>query len=345
MERDFPLQKQLDTLAELLFIVDSEFRVLWANQKARQEWQCDPSQDKEVKCYELVKYCQPQKCPAKEVFKSKKPARGVMHIPGQGSFLISSSPILNQQGEVEAIWVLAIKLGAREAGKILGAYRYEIIGRLAVGFVHDIKNLVSYLMGELDILNLTTTEERLKRRYKKMQTILESIASLCQKLNALGDIAKEPELLNINLILKDLHPILCIFLPDKVNFEVHVDPGITPIKFNRAALEQIILNLILNAVEALPRKEGGYIKVWTKKERPWIRLIVEDNGMGIPEEYMDQIFDPFFSTKEGGSGLGLSLIKTWVEESGGRISVESEKGKGARFTVDFPIPEGFLETP
>ena len=337
-----PSPSQLDRVSEVLFIVDPKFRVIWANQRAQREWNWVPYHG--IKCFELFKYCQPRKCPVQKVFETQKPARGIIHVPQQGAFLLSASPLWDEKDTIKAALVLALKLGARETSQVLGAYRYEVIGRLAVGFIHDIKNLVSYLMGELDILELISRENRLKRRYKKMRTILEGISTVCQKINTLGDIAREPELLHLNVILKELHPIISLFLPDQVDLEVHVDPDTVPIRFNRAALEQIILNLILNAVDALPQKQG-HIKVWTKKEKTYMHLIVEDNGVGIPKEHLGQIFDPFFSTKDKGSGLGLSLIKSWVEETGGHISVESTEGRGSRFIVAFPIPECFLERP
>ncbi|NPB09569.1 MAG: HAMP domain-containing histidine kinase, partial [Thermodesulfobacteria bacterium] len=203
--------------------------------------------------------------------------------------------------------------------------------------------LLSYLLGELEVLELLTSDERLKHRYQKMRVVLESISTLSRKLSSIGNLRKGAELLNINRVLEDLHPLIKFFVPAGVQYEVYPDPDLKPVRLNRAVLEQIILNLVMNAVEAVSAP-GGLIRVRTKDDGDYAVLIVEDNGTGIKEELQELVFEPFFTTKDSGSGLGLSLIRHWVEEVGGEISLESREGQGSRFIVRFPVAPSFRET-
>ena len=328
--------KHWDSLPELILLVDRDYRILWANQRAREEFRLEEGSEK--KCFEILKNCHLTKCPLKEALLEKRPSRGLVHLRDCGSYFVSVSPVKDPQGEVSHLWLLLFKMGVKESGEVFGSFRYELIGRLATGLVHDIKNFLSYLMGELEILELITEEERLKRRYRKMQLVLESISVLCRRLSSLGDLGHPPELVNLNTVIQDLYPLLKLLLPEGVRLEILPDPRLKPIRFQKATLEQIILNLVTNAVEALPEREG-MVEIRTLDQGDKALLMVRDNGVGIKEEIREQIFEPFFTTKEKGSGLGLSLIKEWVEESGGRISVESEEGKGSCFRIEFPVPQ------
>ena len=339
------LSQALVFLPEIILLIDPQFLILWANREARRLFQDDDLKGR--RCFEILhgKNVPPKRCPAKIAMATKRTCRGILHTPTLGALYVSVAPVFSskKKEKVEALWLMGVRLGSQEAKEALGSYRFEIIGRLATGFVHDIKNLLSYLLGELEILELLTADERLKHRYRKMRVVLESISTLSRKLSSLGDLRKEAEPLNLNRILEDLHPLIKLFIPEGVCYEVIPDPALKPIRFNRAVLEQILLNLIMNAAEALP-KTGGFIRVKTKDAGDKAFLMVEDNGMGIKEELKDLIFEPFFTTKESGSGLGLSLIRDWVEEAGGEIRVESREGQGSRFIIAFPVPPGLRET-
>jgi signal transduction histidine kinase len=103
---------------------------------------------------------------------------------------------------------------------------------------------------------------------------------------------------------------------------------------DEALLKQALLNLCLNAQQAMP--DGGELMVQTLFDGAWVQIEVTDTGVGIDPEVKAQLFKPFFSTKKGGSGLGLSLTRRIIAEHGGTISVQSEPGKGSRFTVRLP---------
>ena len=106
---------------------------------------------------------------------------------------------------------------------------------------------------------------------------------------------------------------------------------------DREQMKQAILNLLLNAVQAMPK--GGHLalKGHIPEEDRWVQLSIQDSGVGIPGEDIDKLFDPFFSTKEGGMGLGLSIAHRIIDQHDGKIEVESAPGKGTLFTVWLPI--------
>ena len=126
-----------------------------------------------------------------------------------------------------------------------------------------------------------------------------------------------------------------------VELERDLLADLPPVSCDRAQIEQVLLNLVLNAVEAMP--EGGRVVVRTGTEAATNAVVVQvqDDGPGIPREHLRRIFDPFFSTKEGekGAGLGLSVAYGIVEAHDGRLNVHSEVGRGTTFTVRLPLEE------
>jgi signal transduction histidine kinase len=109
------------------------------------------------------------------------------------------------------------------------------------------------------------------------------------------------------------------------------------ILMDREQMKQAILNLLLNAIQAMPG--GGHLTLrgQNSKDGQWIHVSIQDSGVGIPDEDMGKLFDPFFSTKEGGVGLGLSIAHRIIDQHHGNIEVESAHGKGTLFTLWLPI--------
>jgi len=107
-------------------------------------------------------------------------------------------------------------------------------------------------------------------------------------------------------------------------------------------LHQLFLNILLNSLQAMP--DGGAINIECKlgnaEDKGGVRVIITDNGIGIPEKNLKKIFDPFYSTKAHGTGLGLATAKTIIDEHGGRIAVKSIERKGTTFLIDFPAMKG-----
>ena len=109
------------------------------------------------------------------------------------------------------------------------------------------------------------------------------------------------------------------------------------ILMDREQMKQVALNLLLNAVQAMPGGGILTLKGQNSKDGQWITISIQDSGVGIPDEDMNKLFDPFFSTKEGGIGLGLSIAHRIIDQHHGKIEVESNPGKGTLFSIWLPI--------
>jgi two-component system, NtrC family, sensor kinase len=124
-----------------------------------------------------------------------------------------------------------------------------------------------------------------------------------------------------------------------VKLEVDLAPDLPTVQVDDAQVRQALLNLLRNAADAVAEVGAGSVRVATRAGSPgYVEVVVEDDGPGIHEELAGKIYDPFFSTKEGGTGLGLALTHQIVRDHGGTIRVDSRPGHGARFTVSLPVP-------
>jgi signal transduction histidine kinase len=126
------------------------------------------------------------------------------------------------------------------------------------------------------------------------------------------------------------------FSQHNIQVFTHIDPDCPSVVADSDQMNQVLINLIMNAVHAMP--QGGTLRMGLDHEKDMLRLTVSDTGHGIPNEVVNKIFDPFFTTKEfgKGTGLGLTVVKGIIEEHQGSIAVESEEGKGTTFTVLLP---------
>jgi CheY-like chemotaxis protein/anti-sigma regulatory factor (Ser/Thr protein kinase) len=144
---------------------------------------------------------------------------------------------------------------------------------------------------------------------------------------------------DLNSVIAGLRGTLLRLLVDDVEMAVSADPALGRVLADPGQVEQVIMNLVVNARDAMPA--GGTINIDTRNAGPDVVLSIGDTGRGIPPEARDRIFEPFFTTKgEGqGTGLGLSIVRGIVEQSRGRIEVQSEDGRGTTFTIAFPRVE------
>ena len=221
---------------------------------------------------------------------------------------------------------------------------YQELAQAAGGFIHEIKNRIGAVSLNLQLLaedlpEATTPRER--RAHQRIQRLQEE----CQKLVDLAAdflrFARVRELHLQTVALEDVVTRLVDFLAPTARDKqilIHwfVAPDLPPVPIDRDLFEQCLLNLLLNAEQAMP--EGGTLTLLARREDPWVCLEVIDTGVGIPPEIMPKLFQPFFSTKPNGHGLGLAITRRIVQAHGGTIEVQSTPGHGTRFTIRLPIP-------
>ena len=231
------------------------------------------------------------------------------------------------------------------------ALKMEALAKFAANIAHDFKNFLTVIMGytELILSNLSKKSPIYKYARLIYETSGEAV-SLIQKLLALGRKQTfQPEILNLNELIKDMEGMIKTLIGEDINLILELDPKLKEVKADREQIQEVILNLISNAQDAMPK--GGTITIKTsniniKKEfarqiaglnaGPYVMLIVRDTGVGMDRDTLSHIFEPYFTTKEKGTGLGLSTVYGIVRQSGGQILVQSEPGKGSVFIIYLP---------
>ena len=215
--------------------------------------------------------------------------------------------------------------------------RLEAVGRLAAGVAHDFNNLLTVIFAHAGHLTRHRDPE-VEAAAKSTLDAAERAANLTRQLLAFGRRqVLEPRVVDIHEFLRGAETLFARFLGDDVRLTLDLDPEPAFARVDRAQLEQVTLNLIANARDAMPG--GGAVTVRTRRGANTIRISVIDTGQGMSEEVKARIFEPFFSTKERGrgTGLGLATVHGIVEQSGGRVEVESTIGRGSCFTIVFPV--------
>ncbi len=220
------------------------------------------------------------------------------------------------------------------------------IAQLAGGLAHEIRNPLSTMRLNLDLLaedfdgaeslrdrRVLQKIDRLRKESHRLEDILEDFLRFVR----VQELRRVPA--DLNAVVDDMVDF-CEgkSLEQGITTRVQYDPGIPPIPLDADLFKQALLNLIRNAQIAMP--EGGELILQTRREGPWAALDVIDTGCGIPPEVRPKIFESFFSTRPKGSGLGLPTTRRIVEAHDGRIDMESEVGKGSKFTVRLPIGAG-----
>ena len=218
--------------------------------------------------------------------------------------------------------------------------RLEAVGRLAAGVAHDFNNLLTVIFAHAGEL-VRHRDPEVGAAAKDAMDAAERAANLTRQLLAFGRRqVLEPKVVDIHELLRGAETLFGRFLGDDVRLTLDLDPEPTFARVDRTQLEQVVLNLIANARDAMPG--GGAVTVRTRRASDTVRISVVDTGQGMSEEVRSRIFEPFFSTKERGqgTGLGLATVHGIVEQSGGHVEVESAPGSGSCFTIVLPAESG-----
>ena len=221
------------------------------------------------------------------------------------------------------------------------AEKLAALGELTAGVAHEINNPTAVILGSLDVL-LTELGDAAEPVQTEIDIAIEQVYRIKDIINNLLQYARPDEYagyisrVDINDLIEDSLKLLRHLQKDN-DFIINLDLQATEtVEINAQECQQVIVNLIVNAIHALPEKGGGEIRVQTRNwDSKGVMISVKDNGRGIPEEKLTQIFNPFFSTKQAGkgTGLGLSVSYSLIRRYGGNITVESKVGEGAEFCI------------
>lgn len=258
-------------------------------------------------------------------------------------------------GEPDSALIIAEQTG--EAGQVeenlLQTQRWQAVGRLTGGVVHDFNNLLTGVMLYCDLLLASLDRRDRRRRYADeiRSAVVQATGLVRQLLVFARPQATVARLLGLNEVALAMQDLLSRLIGESITLDLRLDPELGAVKIDATQVQQILLNLVLNARDALP--SGGRITVETSNCRfqpvagtmasaapafPCVLLVVGDNGHGMDAETRQHLFDPFFTTKkEGeGTGLGLTTVHSIVTTNRGLIHFESEPGQGTRVMILLP---------
>ncbi len=235
----------------------------------------------------------------------------------------------------------------RAAEKSRAAEKMEVIGRLAGGIAHDFNNLLTGILLYCDLLSAGIERgSRLLQHVEEIRLAGEQGAALTQQLLAIArKQAPQPRLILLNDVVSSTENLLRRLIGEQIDLVTMLSPNLRTVLADQAQLRQVLLNLVLNARDAMPH--GGRITVSTRASnrlsgsQAAVSLLVEDTGCGMDEGTRARLFEPFFTTKQPGhgTGLGLATVQRIVSEAGGTIEVRSEAGQGTRIEVLLPATE------
>jgi signal transduction histidine kinase len=237
--------------------------------------------------------------------------------------------------------------------QLIESQKMEGIGRLAGGVAHDFNNLLTAILGYTDLLESQLGDENLKSDLREIRLAGERAAALTGQLLAFSRRQiLQPRTLDLNSVVSNIEKMLLRLIGEDITMVTHLEPALGSVKADPGQLEQVIMNLAVNARDAMP--EGGTLTLETANAAlgpdfvaihpgalagAHAVLTVADTGVGMSDEVRSHAFEPFFTTKERGKGTGLGLATAYgiVKQSGGYITVESEPGRGTSFRIYLPV--------
>ncbi len=223
--------------------------------------------------------------------------------------------------------------------------QYEELAELAGSLAHEIKNPLSVIHMNIDLLSeeLSEIDSPISRRSLDRVDI---VRGQCERMESLlRDFLRYARLRDIDLLSGNLNDQIEIVLrayqaqadADGIEIQKYLDPDLPAIQLHSDALQAALMNLVKNALEAMAG--SGRLLARTYTTLTGVALDLIDNGCGVDDNTVLHMFEPFYSTKDGGSGLGLPTARRIIEAHGGRISVQSEVGIGTKFVLEFPVPK------
>src|SRR5262245_54896719 len=284
---------------------------------------------------------------------------GTVTLPGRmgGTVPVEITTATLKGGEGQDLGVIGIvrDLSAVRAleAQLRQAQKMEAVGRLAGGVAHDFNNLLTVITGRSQLLLLKLQPESpLRRDVELVEETAHRASALTRQLLAFSRKQMvQPRVVDLNDIVRSMETMLSRLIGEDISLATRLDPTAGCVRADPAQLEQMIVNLAVNARDAMPL--GGRLMLETSFVRhdegfarqnvglrpgPHVRLVVRDTGVGMDGLIKAHLFEPFFTTKGPGKGTGLGLATVYgiVTQSGGAIRVDSEPGQGAAFSIDFP---------
>ncbi|MBN2810212.1 MAG: DUF3365 domain-containing protein [Deltaproteobacteria bacterium] len=361
-------QKTFDAIPDIITLLDPELRVVQANRAACKLFR-DNGELIGKHCYELFSAtAEPcSTCPSLKIFTDNHNHTEVIEHCNLGkTFLVSITPIFDEKGALSHLIHSARDISERVKlnEELCQTRKMEAIGTLAGGVAHDFNNILTVIRGHAELAMMQSDEKnQFWNDFEAIAGAADRASLLTRQLLAFSRKEKiNPEIIQVAPLITNLGKMLKRLIGEDVELDLKLDNHLPPILADRVQIEQIIINLIVNAADAtrdVPLQTGrkitlsaspGSVNSESRENAeaaegvagpPALWLEISDNGCGIPENLLSKIFDPFFTTKERGkgTGLGLSTVHGIVKQNQAQIRVTSQPGRGSTFTIIWPGSE------
>jgi signal transduction histidine kinase len=356
------LQAFLNAITDTIVVIDTDFNITLSNKE---------EVGKSGKCYKKIfksdSVC--PDCPARLAFREARPASLEKKLDNQ-YYTLQAYPILNgKKGTVDTVLEICSDITAEENMKqhLIQSYKLASLGKLVAGVAHEINNPNTFIRGNIKIVNeafgdilplldrIYDQNQELKIARLNYQIFRENIPVLLDDMmgganrikkivDGLRNFAKKDEGLltdevDINHLIQNNLRITSKEVRKHARLELNLGSSIPTFKGNIQKLEQVLMNMLINASQAIEKDEGLIVmKTAVSKETNEVIISIGDNGKGMDDNTRKHIFDPFFTTKraKGGTGLGLSISYGIIQEHKGRIEVDSQVGMGTTFRIRIP---------
>jgi two-component system, cell cycle sensor histidine kinase and response regulator CckA len=345
-----------NTITDMITVHDKDFNIIQYNKAAEKILDLPSSEiEKTIKCYQYYhgRDCPPEACPSCKCLKTMEPSTFEMFEPHLNMFVeIRAIPRFDSNQQL--IGLIHIVRDITEHKKLEEQFRHaqkmEAVGQLTGGIAHDFNNILTAIIGYSNILQMKMKEDDpLKINIEHVLSSAEKAAALTHSLLAFSrKQVINPKAESLNLIINKAQKLLTRLIREDIELRTNLTDKDTTVLVDSGQIEQVLMNLVSNARDAMPG--GGLLTIETEAKRldkefimehgfgktgNYIVLSISDTGTGMDEKTRDRIFEPFFTTKElgRGTGLGLSMVYAIVKQHNGYINVYSEPGKGTTFRI------------
>ena len=283
----------------------------------------------------------------REVIATGELRESLVEVSGPGGeedrhdLLLLKFPLRDAEGQIYAVCSIATDVTERERStrareelerRLAQSQRLESVGQLAGGVAHDFNNLLSVILTCVGFAQRELAPDaRIRDDIDEIGRAADRAAALTRQLLMFSrrEVVK-PEVLDVGVLVRDLERLLNRTLSERIALRIAIGPDLVPVLADRAQLEQVLVNLAVNARDAMPA--GGTLSpsAAAADGEAGVRLTVSDDGTGMPAEVRERAFEPFFTTKEAGdgTGLGLATVHGIITEAGGTVEIDSVPGRG-----------------
>ncbi|MCA1902530.1 MAG: PAS domain-containing protein, partial [Candidatus Hydrogenedens sp.] len=356
-------EKAYQNINSVIWFLDEEFKITRTNSIVKEILNLAPEEVLGKRCWEIIHHTKepPSFCPVIKLMKTKRRER-LLFQQNNKWYEVVADPVFNDDNQI--IGVIHILSDITEQKQLeqekeelqkqlIHSQKLEALGRLAGGIAHDFNNMLSVIMGNIELALFKEKEiQPIKNYLIEIRNAVERSANLTQKILAFArKQSTQPKVININKEIQQNLQLLKRIIPERILIEFQPADNLWDVFADSAHIDTIILNLCVNARDAIPNDGKITIKTenitidseFTKKyieatTGDYVLIKISDTGTGIHPDILPHIFEPFFTTKKQGEGTGLGLATVYgtVKQNNGFITVESTVGKGTTFTIYLP---------